>query len=125
MQNVTLIGIDLGKHALHLHGQYRRGKAGLREKVSREQLIEFLATFHTCTMVTETCAGAHHLACQFIAWGDRVKLISPQLVPPSSRATKTISWMPRPFARRLRDHRFDSYHPRRCSAKPVGFASGA
>ena len=62
MQSVTLIGIDLGKHSFHLHGQDRAGQAVFRKKVSRKQLIEFFATFHTCTVVMETCAGAHYMA---------------------------------------------------------------
>jgi hypothetical protein len=41
MQDVTLVGIDLGKHSFHLHGQDRHGKAVFRKKVSRKQLIEF------------------------------------------------------------------------------------
>ena len=62
MQDVTLIGIDLGKHSFHMHGQDRQGKALLRKKFSRKQLIEFLAPFHACTVVMEACAGAHHMA---------------------------------------------------------------
>ena len=27
MQDVTRIGIDLGKHSFHVHGQHRHGKA--------------------------------------------------------------------------------------------------
>jgi hypothetical protein len=49
MQDVTLIGIDLGKPSFHVHGQDPQGKALLRKKFSRKQLIEFLATFHACT----------------------------------------------------------------------------
>ena len=56
MQDVTLIGIDLGKHNFHVHGQDRQGKALLRKKFSRKQLVEFLATFHACTVV---CARAY------------------------------------------------------------------
>lgn len=36
MQNVTLVGIDLGKHSFHLHGQDKAGKAVFRRKVSRK-----------------------------------------------------------------------------------------
>jgi hypothetical protein len=53
MQDVTLIGIDLGKHSFHVHGQDQHGKALLRKKFSRKQLLEFLATFHTCTIAME------------------------------------------------------------------------
>ena len=30
LQDVTLVGIDLGKHSFHLHGQDRRGKGVFR-----------------------------------------------------------------------------------------------
>jgi hypothetical protein len=61
MQNVTLVGIDLGKHFFHLHGQDKAGKAVFRKKLSRKQLIEFMATFHSCTVAMEACAGAHEI----------------------------------------------------------------
>ena len=41
MDDVTLVGIDLGKHSFHLHGQDAKGKAVFRKKMSRKQLIEF------------------------------------------------------------------------------------
>jgi hypothetical protein len=50
---VTLVGIDLGKHSFHLHGQDGRGKAVLRKKLGRKQLIEFFATFHSGVVVIE------------------------------------------------------------------------
>ncbi|NVH74066.1 IS110 family transposase, partial [Paraburkholderia sp. JPY432] len=53
MQDVTVIGIDLGKRSFHLHGQDKSGKAVFRKKVSRQQLIEFLSNFHACTVVME------------------------------------------------------------------------
>jgi transposase len=88
MQDVTLIGIDLGKHNFHVHGQERHGKALLRKKFSRKQLVEFLATFHVCTVVMEACAGAHHMARQLIGYGHDVKLISPQFVRPFVKSNK-------------------------------------
>jgi transposase len=88
MQDVTLIGIDLGKHSFHVHGQDRHGKALLRKKFSRKQLIEFFATFHRCTVVMEACAGAHHMARQLAGYGHEVKLISPQFVRPFVKSNK-------------------------------------
>jgi transposase len=88
MQDVTLIGIDLGKHSFHVHGQDRRGKALLRKKFSRKQLIEFFATFHACTVVMEACAGAHYMARQLAGYGHEVKLISPQFVRPFVKSNK-------------------------------------
>jgi transposase len=88
MQHVTLIGIDLGKHSFHVHGQDRHGKALLRKKFGRKQLIEFFATFHACTVVMETCAGAHYMARQLAGYGHEVKLISPQFVRPFVKSNK-------------------------------------
>lgn len=88
MQDVTLIGIDLGKHSFHVHGQDRHGKALLRMKFNRKQLIEFFAKFHTCTVVMEACAGAHHMARRLAGYGYEVKLISPQFVRPFVKSNK-------------------------------------
>jgi transposase len=88
MQDVTVIGIDLGKHSFHVHGQDLHGKALLRKKFSRKQLIEFLAKFHVCTVVMEACAGAHYMARQLAGYGHDVKLISPQFVRPFVKSNK-------------------------------------
>jgi transposase len=88
MQDITLIGIDLGKHSFHVHGQNRHGKALLRKKFCRKQLIEFFAKFHACTVVMEACAGSHHMARQLAGFGHEVKLISPQFVRPFVKSNK-------------------------------------
>jgi transposase len=88
MQDVTLVGIDLGKHSFHLHGQDRRGNAVFRKKLGRKPLIEFFATFHSCTVVMEACAGSHYMARKFAAFGHQVKLISPQFVRPFVKSNK-------------------------------------
>lgn len=88
MEDVTLIGIDLGKHSFHLHGQDGRGHAVFRKKFSRKQLIEFFATFHPCTVVMEACAGAHHMVRRLAPFGHDVKLINPQFVRPFVKSNK-------------------------------------
>ena len=88
MQDVTLVGVDLGKHSFHLHGQDARDKIVFRRKVSRKQLIEFFATFHACTVVMEACAGAHHMARKLATFGHQVKLISRHLVRPFVKSNK-------------------------------------
>ena len=88
MEDVTLIGIDLGKHGFHLHGQDRHGKALLRRKFDRKQLITFLANFQPCTIVMEACAGAHWMARQLAELGHVAKLISPQFVRPFVKGNK-------------------------------------
>lgn len=88
MQSVTLIGIDLGKHSFHLHGQDQHGHAVLKKKVNRKQLFEFLATFQVCTVVMEACAGAHYMARKLGGFGHNIKLISPQFVRPFVKTNK-------------------------------------
>ncbi|MBU9858457.1 IS110 family transposase, partial [Rahnella aceris] len=78
MQNVTLIGIDLGKHSFHVHAQDKNGNALLRKKFSRNQLTAFLSTCAASTVVMESCAGAHFMARHISQFGHQVKLISPQ-----------------------------------------------
>ncbi|MBB2984204.1 transposase [Paraburkholderia tropica] len=88
MQRATLVGIDLGKHAFHLHGQDQHGNAVFRKKVSRKQLVEFFATLQACTVVMEACAGAHHMARTLASFGHHVRLISPQFVRPFVKSNK-------------------------------------
>jgi transposase len=88
MDAVTLVGIDLGKHSFHLHGQDANGKAVFRKKMSRKQLIEFFVTFHACTVVMEACAGSHHMARKLAEFGHTVRLISPQFVRPFVKSNK-------------------------------------
>lgn len=62
MNTVTLIGIDLGKHCFHLHGQDAQGRMVFRKKLSRSQMLTQLANFPVCRVVMEACAGAHWIA---------------------------------------------------------------
>jgi len=43
MNEVTLIGIDLGKHSFHLHAQDATGRMVFRKRLSRQQLLRTLA----------------------------------------------------------------------------------
>ncbi|RJG13993.1 IS110 family transposase [Pseudomonas cavernicola] len=82
MATVALLGIDIGKHTFHLHGQDRKGHQVLRKKFSRSQLLQHLAQLPACTVAMESCGGSHWLARKITALGHRVKLIAPQHVKP-------------------------------------------
>lgn len=43
MENIALIGIDLGKNSFHIHCQDSNGRAVYRKKFTRQKLFEFLA----------------------------------------------------------------------------------
>ena len=88
MQNITLIGIDLGKHSFHVHCQDKSGNPLLRKKFTRTKLIEFLAGCSSTTVVMEACAGAHFMARRIADLGHEAKLISPQFVRPFVKSNK-------------------------------------
>ncbi|CAQ84865.1 transposase, IS110 familly (transposase, IS110 family) [Photorhabdus asymbiotica] len=88
MNNMTLIGIDLGKHTFHIHCQDKSGNALLRKKFTRTKLMAFLAGCPSATVVMEACAGAHFMARRINDLGHEAKLISPQFVRPFVKSNK-------------------------------------
>lgn len=88
MQNVALIGIDLGKHSFHIHCQDKSGNALLRKKFTRTKLMQFLVTCPSSVVVMEACAGAHFVAWRISDISHDVKLISPQFVRPFVKSNK-------------------------------------
>jgi transposase len=59
MSEVTLIGIDLAKRVFQLHGPCSDGPVAFRKKLSRGQLLAFVAQQPTCLIAMEACATAH------------------------------------------------------------------
>lgn len=51
MNNVILIGIDLGKHSFHIHCQDTQGNTLLRKKLIRSKLTDFLSTCPSALVV--------------------------------------------------------------------------
>lgn len=88
MSDLALVGIDLGKHTFHLHGQDQPGRELFRKKLSRQQMMQFFANLPACTVVMEACAGAHFVARELTALGHQAKLISPQFVKPFVKGNK-------------------------------------
>jgi Transposase and inactivated derivatives len=88
MENIALIGIDLGKNSFHIHCQDQHGKAIYRKKFTRQKLYEFLATCPATTIVMEACGGAHFMVRKLSDMGHTPKLISPQFVRPFVKTNK-------------------------------------
>jgi transposase len=88
MSELGLVGIDLGKHGFHLHGQGKPGRELFRKKLSRQQMMRFFSNLPACTVVMEACAGAHFVARQLLGMGHQAKLISPQFVRPFVKGNK-------------------------------------
>ncbi len=85
---VTSIGIDLAKSIFQLHGVDAHGKALFRKKLSRGQLLPFIAQLNPCLIGMEACGAASFWAREFKKMGHDVKLIAPQFVKPFVKSNK-------------------------------------
>ena len=59
---IRSIGIDLGKTTFHLVVLGDRGKAIIRKKLSRKQLLAFTANLEPALIGMEACSGSHFLS---------------------------------------------------------------
>lgn len=87
--NVTTLGIDLAKTVFQLHGVDERGRIPLMKRLSRHQLLPFLANLPPCLIGLEACSGAHYGAREIQKLGHQVRLIAPQFVKPYVQGDKT------------------------------------
>jgi len=88
MQHITTIGLDLAKNVFQVHGLDQEGRAVLRKKVRRGQVLKFFGTLPSCLVGMEACGSAHHWARELKAQGHEVRLIPPQYVRPFLKTNK-------------------------------------
>lgn len=74
---ITTIGLDIAKNVFQVHGVDGEGRAVLRRKVERDQLLTLLGRPEPCLIGIEACATAHHWARQLQALGHEVRLMPP------------------------------------------------
>jgi transposase len=86
---ITTVGIDLAKNVFQVHGVDQRGKAVVRKRLRRKQILMFFAQLRPCLVGMEACGGAHYWARKLQAQGHTVKLMAPQFVKPYVKANKT------------------------------------
>src|SRR5262249_43559227 len=88
MEKARIIGVDLAKRAFQLHGATADGQPVLRKKVSRAQLLSFLAGHARAVVAMEACATAHGWGRAIQELGHEVRLIPPAYVKPFVRRQK-------------------------------------
>ncbi len=86
---ITTIGLDLAKTVFQVHGADGAGRAVLRKRLRRGQVLEFFASLPPCLVGLEACASAHYWARELQALGHEVRLIPPQYVKPFVKTNKT------------------------------------
>ncbi len=67
MNKISVIGIDLGKNAFHVHGVDEHCQQQVQRQFTRTALKRWLAKLAPCRIGMETCSGAHHLGRWFQA----------------------------------------------------------
>jgi transposase len=80
--SINMIGLDTAKTVFQLHCVNEAGKAELKRKLRRNDLIAFFEQQAACTVVMEACGAAHHWARMLSGLGHTVKLIAPEAVKP-------------------------------------------
>ena len=74
---LTTIGIDVAKEVFGLHGVDAGGKVLLHKRISRKQLLPWLARLEPCLVGMEACGSAHYWAREIERLGHTVRLMSP------------------------------------------------
>ncbi len=80
--SITMIGLDTAKSVFQVHAVDDAGKAVMRRKLRRSELIPFFEQQEACTVVVEACGAAHHWARLLGGLGHEVRLIAPEVVKP-------------------------------------------
>lgn len=88
MENVSTVGIDLGKHVFQVHGSTASGRKVFSKRLSRGEMLELLRGMKPVLVGMEACSGSHEVARELLAMGHEVKLMPPQYVKPYVKTNK-------------------------------------
>ncbi len=83
-----IIGVDLAKRVLQLHGATMAGEVTLRKKLTPDQFRVFMASQPAAMVVFEACGSASYWAREMEALGHEARLIAPQYVRPFVKRQK-------------------------------------
>ncbi len=68
---ITTIGIDLAKEVFQIHGVDMHGKAVLRKRLRRSEMVRFFVNLEPCLIGVEACGSSHHWARKLGEFGQR------------------------------------------------------
>ena len=88
MNEIRVLGIDLGKDICSVVGMDGAGKVLLRRRMRRDSVLKLAAGMPSCVVAMEACCGAHHLGRHLRDQGHDVRLMSPEYVRPYVKAQK-------------------------------------
>lgn len=88
MGEVSIIGLDLARNVFQAHGAGADGSVVFRHRLSRAQLLKFLAFQPPCVVAMEACASSHPWGRAIGDLGHAVRLIPPAYVKPFVKRQK-------------------------------------
>jgi len=86
---ITTIGLDIAKRVFQVHGADSAGRAVLRRKLQRGEMLAFFKALPACLVGIEACGTAHYWAREIRAFGHEVLLLPPAYVKPYVKRGKT------------------------------------
>ena len=86
---ITTVGLDIAKRVFQLHGVDGAGKAVLRRKLQRSEVLAFFKALPPCLVGIEACGTAHYWAREIRELGHEVRLMPPSYVAPYVKRGKT------------------------------------
>jgi transposase len=82
MGRSNILGIDLAKNIFHVCEMNWQGCVVRRERLSREQLLNWVTMHFQGVIAMEACEGSHYWARLFESRGYDVRIIAAQFVKP-------------------------------------------
>jgi transposase len=86
---ITTIGLDIAKRVFQVHGVDAAGKAVLRRKLQRAEVLKFFKDLAPCLVGIEACGTSHFWAREIKALGHEVRLLPASYVKPYVKRGKT------------------------------------
>ena len=86
---ITTIGLDIAKRVFQAHGVDADGKAVLRRKLQRFEVVAFFKNLPACLVGIEACGTGHYWAREITVLGHQAKLMPASYVKPYVKRGKT------------------------------------
>ncbi|MDZ4395798.1 IS110 family transposase [Cypionkella sp.] len=88
MSEIITVGLDLAKNVFQVHEADASGRAVLRKRLRRDQVLAFFGQLEPCIVAMEACGGSHYWGREITRLGHDVRLIPPAYVKPFVKRQK-------------------------------------